>query len=84
MKRIDLTNQRFGRLTVIAQDKTDPHHHTKWVCKCDCGRESKVFRNALVSGMSKSCGCLRSEKTRERAQLRREQREMNANEISKS
>ena len=80
MKTIDLTNQIFERLTVVAQDKSDSHGHTKWACVCACGRETKAFRNSLVKGQTKSCGCLRIEKTKERHRLRKEQK----NEVPKS
>ena len=38
MKRIDLTGQRFGRLTVIRYDHSE-HDGAHWLCKCDCGKE---------------------------------------------
>ena len=42
---------------------------TRWVCKCDCGAEKIVTGGALRSGGSKSCGCLKSELTRDRRRL---------------
>lgn len=56
MKRADLTNQRFGRLT--AQEYVGGK---RWKCTCDCGSESMVFAYQLTSGRSQSCGCLRAE-----------------------
>lgn len=32
MKRIDLTGQRFGRLTVIEYEKTDHNRDARWLC----------------------------------------------------
>lgn len=32
-----------------------------WHCICECGNEKDVPANALLSGRSKSCGCLHSE-----------------------
>ncbi len=56
----DLTGQRFGRWTVI-----HPHSYAKgnhrWLCQCACGRKRLVFYNALTTGQSQSCGCLRKE-----------------------
>jgi len=43
---------RFGKL--IAVEKVDD----KWLCKCDCGRESLVTGGHLLSGNTRSCGCL--------------------------
>ena len=31
----DLSNKRFGRLTVIER-ADNLGHHTRWLCKCDC------------------------------------------------
>src|SRR5262249_1914736 len=30
----------------------------KWRCHCDCGNETEVQRTSLVSGATRSCGCL--------------------------
>lgn len=66
MTLIDLSGQRFGRLTVIkkAQPYMSPDkvsRMTKWVCRCDCGKETVVMGANLKNGMTRSCGCLRSE-----------------------
>ena len=53
----DLTNQRFGRLTVISRAPNDGRY-VCWNCKCDCGN-IKITRSAsLMSGKVQSCGCL--------------------------
>lgn len=56
-KFVDLTGQKFGRLTVIrrADNKTDK---VRWLCKCDCGNYHTTITNRLKSGLCKSCGCL--------------------------
>ena len=66
---MDLTGQRYGRLTVVEQAKT---HVTPggrnvymWRCVCDCGKESIVPTSALRSGDTKSCGCLQRERAHE-------------------
>lgn len=58
---IDLTGQRFGRLTVIEKDVP---HITKggknvayWRCKCDCGVVTSVNTQKLRNGHTTSCGC---------------------------
>ena len=58
----DITGQRFGKLTVIAQDKTcaKKGDGTYWICSCDCGQIKSVRKGNLVSGNVKSCGCLSS------------------------
>lgn len=53
---------RFGRWTVV--DATRVAHgsggQAKVLCRCACGVERFVDAYALVSGATKSCGCLRS------------------------
>ena len=63
-KFVDLTGQRFGRLVVIKLSTPKGTKHHKWLCKCDCGNECVVLGHNLVGGHTKSCGCLRKEKTR--------------------
>jgi len=54
---IDLTGERFGRLTVISRIGTDKHHKVTWFCKCDCGRTITTEGQSLRNGDTKSCGC---------------------------
>ena len=59
-KFIDLTGQKFGRLTVIEEDgKRNNKGYIMWKCKCDCGNTTIVSSNHLRSGSTKSCGCLK-------------------------
>lgn len=58
---IDITNQRFSRLTAIRQaDRLRPKV-TRWHCKCDCGNLVIVDTRHLRHGKTKSCGCLKME-----------------------
>lgn len=70
-KIIDLTGQRFGRLTVLsrAEDYVDPHgnHRIKWLCRCDCGNKCEILSIMLRNGGTRSCGCLRRETSRDKA-----------------
>lgn len=54
-KKLDLTNQRFGKL--IALTPTHKNGKTAWRCKCDCGNEIDVFTFCLRNGNTSSCGC---------------------------
>jgi hypothetical protein len=62
---IDLTGQRFGRLVAIEHAgrvvNKSGFRTTLWRCKCDCGKESIVRYPLLVSGNTRSCGCLERE-----------------------
>lgn len=61
-KPLDLTGKRFGRLTAkhLAKPYVSPagKSERKWLCECDCGKEVEVRQRDLVSGRTRSCGCL--------------------------
>jgi len=58
---IDVTGQKFGRLTVIEFAGLDKNRASTWKCRCDCGTE-RVFRgDRLRYGKTSSCGCLKKE-----------------------
>lgn len=65
MRRIDLVNKRFGRLTVTAFAGTGKNGNAQWECHCDCGNVVVVDGYLLRKGSTKSCGCLRRERGRE-------------------
>lgn len=60
--RHDLTGMKFNRLTVIRPAESSKTKETRWICRCDCGKEVIVQSNNLKSGQVKSCGCYRHEK----------------------
>lgn len=64
--KIDLTNQRFGRWTVLHFD-SNRKGQTYWYCRCDCGTERSVNASRLRNGTSQSCGCLAKELTSQRS-----------------
>lgn len=61
MKRLDLANKKFGRLTV----KNYSHSHRQpsgqmramWNVVCDCGKPVIISTANLTSGNTISCGC---------------------------
>lgn len=55
--KVDLTGQRFGRLTVIRESKERLNGGVTWLCRCDCGNEVIVRSNSLRRGRTLSCGC---------------------------
>lgn len=59
-KALDLTGQKFGRLTAI---KKAPSRNKKtyWLCECECGNQKEVQTSHLMSGSIQSCGCLSQE-----------------------
>lgn len=52
----DLTGQQFGRLKVLHRAE-NRNGRVMWHCLCECGAETNVAAECLVSGMTKSCGC---------------------------
>jgi len=59
---IDLTDKKFGRLTVIEYAGKTKGKISLWKCLCNCGNESIVLSSNLKSGKTQSCGCLFNEK----------------------
>jgi len=58
-KRVDLTGQRYGALTVVEYAGSD-RHGALWLCRCDCGNNKTVHPLDLERGKVMSCGCRRS------------------------
>lgn len=58
-KKIDLTGQRFGKLTVINRLDKKAGTHYYYRCLCDCGKYKDVLGTNLKQGNVRSCGCLR-------------------------
>lgn len=58
---IDLTGQKFGRLTVIERAE-NKGRRTTWLCVCDCGNKTVSYAETLRRGDTKSCGCYRIDK----------------------
>lgn len=60
-KFIDLSGQKFGKLTVI--EKTGVKYFPSgtsdsiWLCKCECGNYKHILGASLRNGTS-SCGCI--------------------------
>ena len=56
----DLTGQKFGQLTVIAQTDyfitKSGKRRVMWLCECECGRQLNVRTNDLKSGNTQTCG----------------------------
>lgn len=67
---VELTGKVFGRLIVLNRDlekeKSIKSNSTCWLCLCECGNKISVRSSCLVSGKTKSCGCLNKEKTIEK------------------
>lgn len=56
---LDLTGQKFGKLTVIQYSKDDNKSGSQWECLCECGNKVIVSGNSLKKLHTLSCGCLK-------------------------
>lgn len=56
-RTIDLTGQRFGRLTVLEHTGRSQHKCPLWQCLCDCGTIIEVRGDNLRASVTHSCGC---------------------------
>ena len=63
---IDLTGQKFGRLTAVCFAGVDNEGKAIWNCECECGNKKTVRSYHLRSGRVRSCGCLKKEILTER------------------
>lgn len=53
----DLSNLKFGRLTVLRKSYKKIEKGTLWECMCNCGNKVVVTRDSLTTGNTISCGC---------------------------
>lgn len=61
LRTSDLTGRKFGKWTCMRKDSERTGRLSRWICRCDCGKEKSVLRRSLISGNSKGCGCDRGE-----------------------
>ena len=56
---LDLSGERFGRLTAVARspERFGRYRRTAWICRCDCGKTVRVLTADLRTGNTRSCGC---------------------------
>lgn len=56
----NIINQKFGKLTVLTQERLfkNQQYKTWCYCKCDCGKFKLVCFGHLISSKIRSCGCL--------------------------
>lgn len=60
-KLIDLTGQKFGRLTAVSYAYSGDYGQSLWRCQCECGNIALVASRALRTGITHSCGCFMKE-----------------------
>lgn len=65
-RKIDMTGQIFGILTVIRDAGINKAGSRLWLCRCECGNTKIIDGSELRRGNCKSCGCLSRELARDR------------------
>jgi hypothetical protein len=67
-RMIDLTGRKFCRLLVLAavgaRTTAGGQRKTTWQCLCECGSRVVVDGCSLKTGGTKSCGCLKHDRSR--------------------
>ena len=58
---VDITGQRFSRLTVVKVAERTADGRALWLCQCDCGNKIIAYSYNLRSGNTGSCGCFHLE-----------------------
>ena len=66
MSEVDITGRRLGRLVALRSLGKGRCWQLQWECLCDCGKVVAVDKKKLVSGHTRSCGCLRRDLLKER------------------
>jgi len=62
----DLMGQQFGEWIVIGRGKRKSKSGSVyWLCKCNCGTVREILTSGLTRGISKSCGCLGADHSKE-------------------
>ena len=57
----DLSGVLYGRLRVLRLHTAGTANTRLWLCVCSCGTEKPILGARLLSGKTKSCGCLRKD-----------------------
>lgn len=64
MQKNNISGCRFGKLIVMKRAQNTKDGKTQWLCQCDCGNSKIIRKSDLITGKTKSCGCLRKEITK--------------------
>lgn len=62
----DFIGKKFSRLKVLGFSHIDSGGNACWICSCSCGKITSATSSALKNKKKKSCGCLNSDKSRQR------------------
>lgn len=63
-ERVDITGQKFGRLTAIERDWSKQGAEVFWWFKCDCGNTKSINKKKFTQKKTLSCGCVQKDKAK--------------------
>lgn len=63
---VDITGQKYGRLTALSDVGKDIRNGRVWRCLCECGNYVNVPSNKLRQNHTRSCGCWKNESASDR------------------
>lgn len=66
----NLIGKVFGRLTVISKHSVSKHSQWQYLCQCSCGIQKIIDRNSLITKNTISCGCYKTEISKNKGQTR--------------
>ena len=55
----DITGEKFGFLSVISFSHVEGKKGAFFNCQCECGKTTVIRSKNLISGGTRSCGCLK-------------------------
>ena len=67
-KLIDISGNKYHRLTVLSFDHIGERKRSYWKCQCDCGKIVVLRKDQFIYPYShiKSCGCWHREESSKR------------------
>lgn len=66
---VNLIGKRFNRLVVLSRAENSKRNYRRWVCQCDCGKQTTVITAALLNGHTRSCGCYGEERRKKHGRV---------------
>ena len=80
--KIDISGQRFGKLTALYPTEQREYGSVLWKCQCDCGNTVLQKAPLLCSGVIVSCGCYGRELIKETMEEYKEKNYVEGTSIS--
>lgn len=57
--RKNINGEKYGKLKVLYETEKKNKNGTYYcMCLCECGNKKEILKSSLISGNTKSCGCL--------------------------